>query len=562
MSIMDDELQEQMRAFYCRQMRIPYSPIGETADDCRASRITAYLDMVNDIVTSQIAALRALPFEEGNELDKYFELLPEGSELKLAYNEMKALPKGADKNRFGQTLRSALKAGDIDVNIMVKVDKINKDHLGQPLPSEYSDALSALRGFANSKLRSSVVLSAGYNPRLYAYIEQFADFFPDAEGHLKKKVAVKVSDYRSALVQGKILAKKGIWVSEFKIESGLNCGGHAFATEGLLLGPILEAFKDKRTVLTTELFELCCEAQGRKNISSFSEPPELKITVQGGIGTAAEQAFLREHYEMDRTGWGSPFLLVPEATNVDERTLNELAAAKQEDYYLSNASPLGVPFNNFRKSSSEQQRRERVKKGRPGSPCYKKFLVSDTEFTAEPICTASRQYQHLKIKQLKEQHLPDDIYEAEYNKIIDKDCLCEGLTVPVLLKENIPLPHRLKAVAICPGPNLAYFSGIFSLSDMLDHIYGRKNILNTVPRPHMFINELHLYIDYLKSAAGEPGPDAKRCKYLALFKNNLLAGIEYYKKLAQKSASLIQDNLVLAEETVQRILIPPDGPCS
>lgn len=50
-----------------------------------------------------------------------------------------------------------------------------------------------------------------------------------------KKVVIKVSDYRSALIQGKYLAKKGIWVSEFRIESGLNCGGHAFATDGYLL---------------------------------------------------------------------------------------------------------------------------------------------------------------------------------------------------------------------------------------------------------------------------------------------------------------------------------------
>ena len=32
------------------------------------------------------------------------------------------------------------------------------------------------------------------------------------------------------------------------------------------------------------------------------------------------------------------------------------------DYYLSYASPLGIPFNNFRKSSSEQQRVERLQK--------------------------------------------------------------------------------------------------------------------------------------------------------------------------------------------------------
>lgn len=71
---------------------------------------------------------------------------------------------------------------------------------------------------------------------------------------------------------------------------------------------------------------------------------------------------------------GEVLLLVPEATNVDETTLNQLAHAKQEDYYLSNSSPLGIPFNNFRRSSSEVQRKKRIQSGRPGSPCYKNSL--------------------------------------------------------------------------------------------------------------------------------------------------------------------------------------------
>ena len=71
-------------------------------------------------------------------------------------------------------------------------------------------------------------------------------FFLDENGYLKKKIILKVSDYRSALIQGNFLAKKGLWVSEYRIESGLNCGGHAFATDGFLLGPILEEFKDKK----------------------------------------------------------------------------------------------------------------------------------------------------------------------------------------------------------------------------------------------------------------------------------------------------------------------------
>ena len=532
-SIMDDQLIEDMRKHYCRETGEHYQLIPQTETDHRAKRITAYLNLVNKIVSNQIAELQCLPFIAGSEIMKYFELLPGSSFAKKLFCDMVLLPEGAEKNLLQNELRSAIVPGAIDVNIMSKVDKNNFDKNGNELSMEYSDALAALRGFAKSDLSSSVVFSAGYNPRLYAYAEQFPDFFPDKNGQLKKKIILKVSDFRSALVQGKIFAKKGLWISEFRIESGLNCGGHAFATEGLLLGPILEEFKNKKAELSAELLGLCNVANEEKNNPTFATAPDLKITVQGGIGTANENEFLIEHYALDGTGWGSPFLLVPEATNVDDTTLNDLATARQEDYYLSDASPLGIPFNNFRKSTSEQQRLQRIEKGRPGSPCHKKFLTSDTEFTTEPICTASRAYQHLKISQLKDKGLPEELYNIEYKRITDKDCLCEGLGATVRIKDEIPLSHKLSAVTICPGPNLAYFSGIFSLKEMTDHIYGRINILNSVYRPNMFVNELALYIDHFRKKI-ESGSvlNPKQAKSLNAFKANLLDGIDYYKKMA------------------------------
>src|SRR5690606_15002276 len=106
-----------------------------------------------------------------------------------------------------------------------------------------------------------------------------------------------------------------------------------------------------------------------------------RITVQGGIGTGDEDQFLMDYYRLNGTGWGSPFLLVPEATNVDADTLEKLATAKPEDFYLSDASPLGVPFNNFGLCSSEAQRKQRIARIRPGIPCNKKFVSSNTEYT-------------------------------------------------------------------------------------------------------------------------------------------------------------------------------------
>ena len=201
---------------------------------------------------------------------------------------------------------------------------------------------------------------------------------------------------------------------------------------------------------------------------------------------------------------------------------------------LSDASPLGVPFNNFRKSSAERQRKERIAKNRPGSACYKKFLAFNTEYGGEPICTASRKYQHLKLQELKQNNVEPS--QKQIDDLLIKDCLCEGLASPVMLVNNVPVPHNLNAVTICPGPNLAYFSGTFTLQEMINHIYGRANVLNSLYRSHMFVNELKLYIDYLKKDIQKNAAtlNDKKEKQLQLFKENLSKGIEYYRHLAVK----------------------------
>jgi hypothetical protein len=124
------------------------------------------------------------------------------------------------------------------------------------------------------------------NPRLYSYIEEFEDFYPDSNGNIKKKIILKVSEYRSAIIQGNFLAKKGIWVSEYRIESGLNCGGHAFATDGLLMGPILEEFKQKKSEIQNSAFPLMKAALEQKRRPVPQDMLDIKISVQGGVGTS------------------------------------------------------------------------------------------------------------------------------------------------------------------------------------------------------------------------------------------------------------------------------------
>ncbi|MCO5260123.1 MAG: hypothetical protein M9916_08270 [Crocinitomicaceae bacterium] len=530
-SIVDDELIEDMRAYHCEQNELEFQPIAKKEHDSRALRITSYLNTIKQVVESQINKVKGMDFSIGSDLRKYFEMLPKNSPIKQLFEKMLAEPNNSKQIQLQDELKELVEAGSIDVNIMAKVDNQQYTKSGEKMADEYSDALSALRGYANSDLSSSVIVSAGYNPKLFNYFEEFSDFYPTSLSILRKKIVLKVSDYRSAMVQGKILAKKGLWVSEFRIESGLNCGGHAFATEGMLMGPILEEFKNNRQSLRQELFELCNEMLKQKGKPHFSTMPEQKVTAQGGIGTAEEHETLLSYYQLDGAGWGSPFLLVPEATNMDDKTLFQLSTAKKEEFYLSDASPLGVPFHNFKRTTSDEQRKERIAKGRPGSPCYKKYLSSNTEFTDKPICTASRQYQDLKIKQLKASNIAAKELEKEISKVEEKDCLCEGLSSGVRINNKMAIPHKLSAVAVCPGPNLAYFTGVFSLKSMINHIYGNENLNNKLERPHMFINELKLYVDYLhkKIAECRDSISEKQSKYFDKFKSNLQAGIEYYK---------------------------------
>ncbi|RKD16224.1 hypothetical protein BCY91_04945 [Pelobium manganitolerans] len=538
-SIVDDIAIERIRANYCKKTGRVYEEISDKAEDSRARRITAYLNLMQDLVDEEFERIKNSDFATNSKLNIYFELLPADSPLRKQYETLAATTDLPEKEKLTAALKKQLVKGKIDVNIMAKVDKMNVNEKGELREEIYSDALASLRGFAQSKLQSSVVLSAGMNPRLYAYLDNFADFLPDSEAKLKKKIILKVSDFRSAFIQAKFLAKRGIWISEFRIESGLNCGGHAFATEGFLLGPILEEFKQKKNEMIAELFDLYQKALVAKEIEIVAAP-SMKISVQGGIGTASENEFLMQYYQLDATGWGSPFLMVPEVTAVDLDTLNDLAEAEEEDFYVSGASPLGIPFNNFKKSGAEKQRLQRIADGRPGSPCTKKFLVSNTEFTSEPICTASRKYQNLKIKELQKQGLNEAEYQQKFDAITEKLCLCEGLVNSYYIKEDILKPKENKAVAICPGPNLAFFKGPYKLEQMVNHIYGRINLLEGVKRPHMFINELKLYVEYLRKdiETNFKEMNAKKEKSINNFIAQLQNGIGYYKNLASDFLNL------------------------
>ena len=549
-SITDDDLIEKMRAFYSEKFSIPYQEITQKIQDYRAKRITNYLNTMDDLVNEKFAKFKTDLAESKTALENYIALLPNKSDLKKGLQAF--IDDGITmKDNLVQFIEKNISKGEIDVNIMTKVDKDNYEGDVQ-LPIEFNDAHAALRGFANSNLHSSVVLSAGMNPRLYSYFEHFPDFFPDENGFLGKKIILKVSDFRSAMIQGNFLAKKGLWVSEYRIESGLNCGGHAFATEGFLMGPILLDFKEKRNELLQSTHGLLIKALTLKQMALPKSILPTKITAQGGVGTAEEHDFLLEEYQLDSIGWGSPFLLVPEATSVDAATRKLLANAKEDDFYLSNISPLGVPFNSIKGVSNDFWKQKRIKDNKAGSSCPKKFLALNKSYNKEGICTASKKYQDLELEKLDQQK--SDISSAEFElkqqKITEKSCLCVGLANASYLANNMPIKGQQQGVVICPGPNLAYFDKEYSLQEMVQHIYGNANVMEQTDRPNLFIKELKMYVDYLRNEISTFSDEvsANQLKKWNSYKNNINEGIEYYQNLFKNTSYFKNTNTKLDEQ--------------
>ena len=535
-SLVDDVLLEKIRRHYCAKYDLPYEEIGLDVVDGRALRVTAYLDTVDDIVQMEMDAIRREPFFEQNRKTRYFSLLPDQSGLKQSYLRMLDMQPGAERDALAGELTAAMTPGSIDVNIMVKLDRLPFDEKGEFLPREFSDASAALRGFAKSKTRSSVVLSAGINQHLYSYMATFPCFYRDAEtGEAEKTIVLKVSDFRSATIQGRFLAKKGLEVMEFRIESGLNCGGHAFPTSGLIMPGVLKEFKEKRDQLSEELSGFArkyYESQG------WVYPVEEKrqravVSVQGGIGNNGEARRLLEGFGMDLTGWATPFLLVPEATCVDDTTRELLRKSREADLYVSGASPLGVPFNNIHNTGSEIWTRSRAEEGKPGSPCKRGFLKASTEFTEKPICVASSQYQRIKLEELEKSDLPPWEKESLRSDILEKACICNHLGNGALIALGIA-EEKNSPQSICPGPNLEWFDRIYTLEEMIDHIYGRGPSLTPAERPHMFVKELVMYVDYLEKAAQSCSGKPKDMKYLQEYRDNLEAGIDTCLEIAQK----------------------------
>ena len=553
-SLVDDLLLEKIRSYYCKKFNLPFEKIPRQEEDGRAKRTTAYLNMVDEVVKIKFNEIKSQPFFVNSEKDRYFMLLPTESPLRISYLKMKSMEIGSERDSIEKYLTDLMRPGSIDVNIMVKLDKINYvDKL--PLSDEFSDAKAALRGYAQSRVSSGIVFSAGINQALFGYMAKFKDFYRDESGRICKKIILKVSDFRSAMIQGKFLSRKGLEVHEFRIESGLNCGGHAFPSEGELLPPLLEEFKEKRHTLKQQFLPAIIKYYEDLGLrypeSAMHEEPLL--TVQGGIGTYGEDLRLRQDYGVDRTGWGSPFLLVPEATCVDNATVQLLCKATDDDLYLSGASPLGIPFNNVRGSGSDRWTRQQAEQGDPGSACPKGFLVSNVEFSQLPICTASKEYQSQKLKELCDLQVDQNEKDKMIRTVLEKACICDHLGNGALIALGLAR-ETLAPQSICPGPNIAWFDRVYTLEEMVDHIYGRGRSLVSDQRPHMYAKEIRMYLTWVAGLMDSALSDAKQNARVKKILQSLTEGVEYCSKMAHTKAQIGENLASLVDECQKAML--------
>ncbi len=95
-SLVEDTLIEQMRKFHCEKAGLPYEEITARKNNARALRITAYLDLMDCLIKSQVEELQASPFEKGSQITRYFELLPACPLKKTYQNMLLAKPRRAD----------------------------------------------------------------------------------------------------------------------------------------------------------------------------------------------------------------------------------------------------------------------------------------------------------------------------------------------------------------------------------------------------------------------------------------------------------------------------------
>jgi len=118
-SLVDDILLERLRKYYMEVNHLKYIEISNKTIDFRALRITAYLDLMQDLIQDKINKLKTIESLQSKEYVDFVKHLPTNSTLSKALKNSKSL------KEVKRLIHKNLVPGSIDVNIMTKVDKTN-----------------------------------------------------------------------------------------------------------------------------------------------------------------------------------------------------------------------------------------------------------------------------------------------------------------------------------------------------------------------------------------------------------------------------------------------------
>jgi hypothetical protein len=169
--------------------------------------------------------------------------------------------------------------------------------------------------------------------------------------------------------------------------------------------------------------------------------------------------------------------------------------------------------------------------------------VTVTGYRDDIVFVKKAEVSTVKLTPKKLEVLPDEghspeAYEIVKERILAKACICHELSG----NATIPLGIDPDANAtVCCGPGIVDFSKISTLQEMVDHIYGRISLLTSSGRPHVFVKELGLYVEYLRKEIDSfpIGLAVNSSSFLEGMRENLFKGIEYYQTL---SGELVEDS--------------------
>ncbi|MCG8894566.1 hypothetical protein G1K97_12765, partial [Tenacibaculum finnmarkense] len=122
-SLVDDILLEKIRKMYSLKFKIPYDEITEKMDDFRAERVTSYLNLMKTLSEEKFEEFKKNITQTKQDIVDFFEDLPDSSSLKQEF--VKVTSSNFDVKKVTDWLKENLSMGQIDVNIMTKVDKDN-----------------------------------------------------------------------------------------------------------------------------------------------------------------------------------------------------------------------------------------------------------------------------------------------------------------------------------------------------------------------------------------------------------------------------------------------------